>query len=108
MKTDQRADLNRSVPGRSDVQPSGNGGIEYTHPFLSGRDDVDVESDTVEDRADNIVAGDVSEDAVAASGEVFEDSSVRPSRNSYVKYQLKNDDDWYMAKVLSYQPKQTG
>ena len=108
MKTDQRADLNRNAPVQSDVQPSGNGGIEDTHPSLSGQDDVDVESDTVEDRADNVVAGDVSEDAVTASGEVFEDSSVRPSRNSYVKYQLQNDDDWYMAKVLSYQPKQTG
>ena len=35
------------------------------------------------------------------------DYSVKPSRNTYVKYKLNND-DWACAKILSKQPKQSG
>ena len=40
-------------------------------------------------------------------GEVIRNNSSKPSKNSYVKYKL-NDDDWTCAKILSKQPKQTG
>ena len=39
--------------------------------------------------------------------ESLKDSSVKPSRNTFVKYRL-NDENWESAKILSIQPKQTG
>ena len=44
----------------------------------------------------------------SADSATFYDGSVKPSRNSYVKYKLNAEDDWNQAKVLSVQPKQTG
>ena len=46
-------------------------------------------------------------DGINLSNEFLKDSSVKPSRNTYVKYRL-NEDDWTCAKILSMQPKQTG
>ena len=42
------------------------------------------------------------------SDETCHDGSVKPSRNTYVRYKLNIEDDWSKAKVLSIQPKQTG
>ena len=59
------------------------------------------------------IVSEVSEDCgrdvpSADSEEICYDGSVKPSRNTYVRYKLESEDDWSKAKVLSIQPKQTG
>lgn len=39
---------------------------------------------------------------------VFETNKVRPKRNSFIKYRLKDSDVWNNAKILSSQPKKSG
>ena len=46
-------------------------------------------------------------DSTVPFNESLRDCSVKPSRNTYVKYKLNND-DWACAKILSKQPKQSG
>ena len=40
--------------------------------------------------------------------EIESNSENRPKRNSFVRFKMKDKIDWQQAKVLSYQPKQTG
>ena len=35
-------------------------------------------------------------------------SENRPKRYSFIKFKMKDETDWQQAKVLSYQPKETG
>lgn len=54
------------------------------------------------------VGSDDSDEACDVPEETFHDSSVKPSRNTYVRYKLDDEEEWNTAVVLSRQPKQTG
>ena len=102
MKIDQKTVRSPDDCGKRDVQPS------ITDLKCVDEDGSVAIEDVAGDHVDNAVTGDVSGEAGTSSEESFSDSSVRPCRNSYVRYKLQPEDDWSMAKVLSYQPKQTG
>ena len=105
MKVDQNNNEDKSSV--RDVQsPSGYGSKHGIQPSFTDWQRVDEDSEAMEDISGNGVANVASEDV--DSGETFNSSSVKPSRNSYVKYKLNDEENWSMAKVLSKQPKQTG
>ena len=100
--------------GVTDVQSPGFKATQSVKSSLPNRQFVD-DSESLEDRTGSELANVESDvegnDSGVPSGnpdETFYDGSVKPSRNTYVKYKLNDEDDWKLAKVLSVQPKQTG
>jgi hypothetical protein len=69
-----------------------------------GDAEVDDDEEIAEDDAEEREVRDVSEE----ENQQMKDGTVRPIRNHFVKYKLKDSSDWKCARILSSQPKKTG
>ena len=94
------------------IKAKGNGSFENTfRPLVkvSNPQRHVVEEESSESEGDHDHTSAINENqSSSSSAHGYLTNSVRPKRNTVVKFRLENDDAWCKAKVLSVQPKQTG